>query len=72
MTTGGSKGKEYLRRLNEALTSFEQAITRREHKGLLDGAVTLQQDVDSARQRVIEAAVQIAKEARETYGEVKK
>lgn len=63
-----SKGKEFLRRLTDALATFEQAVVRRERKGFLDSAVTLQQEVDSARQRVIEAAVEIAKEAREAYG----
>ena len=66
------KGHEFLHRLNEALLNFEQAVTRREHKRMLDSAITLQQDVDDARQKVIEAAVEIAKEAREVYGEVRK
>lgn len=64
-----SKGKEFVRRLNETLIEFEQAVVRRERKGMLDSAVTLQQEVDKARQRVIETAVQIAKEAREVYKE---
>lgn len=66
------KGHEFLHRLSETLMAFEQAVVKREHKRMLDSAVSLQQDVDEARQRVIEAAVEIAKEARETYGEVKK
>lgn len=66
------KGHEFLHRLNEALLQFEQAIIRREHKRMLDSAISLQQDVDEARQGVIQAAVEIAKEAREVYGAVKK
>lgn len=66
-----SRGKEFLHQLNEALLAFEQAVVRREHKGLLDSAVSLQQDVDRGRQHVIDAAVRIAKEAREAYGEVR-
>lgn len=64
-----SKGREFLHRLNQSLLEFERAVARREHKKLWDSAVSLQQDVDHARQKVIEIAVQIAKEAREAYDE---
>ena len=66
------KGHEFLHRLNETLLDFEQAVVLREHKRMLDSTISLQQDVDEARQKVIQAAVDIAKEAREAYGEVKK
>jgi hypothetical protein len=66
------KGHEFLHRLNEALLTFEQAVVKREHKRMLDSAISLQQDVDEARQKVIQAAVEIAKEAREVYGDVKR
>lgn len=61
------KGHEFLHRLNEVLWELEQAVVRREHKKLLDSAVSLQQEVDKARQHVIEVVVEVVKEAREEY-----
>lgn len=55
-----SVGKEHLQKLHEALERFETAIKEREHPGLLRNKVALQQDVDNARQRVVEVVVQIA------------
>ena len=54
-----SVGKEHLQKLHEALAGFEQAITQREHPGILRNKVALQQDVDTTRQRVVEVVVQI-------------
>jgi hypothetical protein len=55
-----SVGKEHLQKLHEALERFEAAVKEREHPGLLRNKVALQQDVDTARQRVVEVVVQIA------------
>jgi cell division FtsZ-interacting protein ZapD len=63
------KGHEFLRRINEVLDQFERAVVRRERKKLLDSKISLQQAVDSARQRLIETVVQVVKEAKETYSE---
>jgi hypothetical protein len=55
-----SVGKEHLQKLHEALAGFETAVREREHPGLLRNKVALQQDVDNARQHVVEVVVQIA------------
>ncbi len=63
-----SKGQEFLHRLHEALGAFEKAVVQREHKKpFIDSKVTLQQDVDKARQRVVDEVVALMKEAREAY-----
>jgi hypothetical protein len=54
-----SVGKEHLQKLHEALATFETAVREREHPGLLRNKVALQQDVDNARQHVVEVVVQI-------------
>jgi hypothetical protein len=54
-----SVGKEYLKQIHEALSAFEEAIVKRENRGMLEGKTTLQQDVDSARERVVDAVVAI-------------
>ena len=54
-----SVGKEHLQKLHEALAGFEGAIKHREHPGFLRNKVALQQDVDRARERVVDAVVQI-------------
>ena len=59
-----SVGKEYLRQLHEVLAAFEQAIKLRENPGVLGASVALQQDVDRARQRVVEIVVEIATKER--------
>jgi hypothetical protein len=59
-----SIGKEYLRQLHEVLAAFEQAIKQRESPGVLGASVALQQDVDRARQRVVEIVVEIATKER--------
>lgn len=55
-----SVGKEHLQKIHEALASFEAAVKQREHPGFLGNKVALQQDVDTARQRVVEVVVQVA------------
>jgi hypothetical protein len=54
-----SVGKEYLKQIHEALAAFEDAIKKRENRGMLEGVTSLQQDVDNARERVVEAVVAI-------------
>lgn len=59
------KGQEYVRRVQEALEQFEQAIVRRENKKtLLDSKVTLQQEVSRARDQVLEVIAKIVAEER--------
>ena len=54
-----SVGKEYLRRIHEALAAFEEAVKQRANPGVLGASVALQQDVDRARQKVVEVVVDI-------------
>jgi len=54
-----SVGKEYLHQLHEALAGFEEAIARREHPGLLRSKIPLRQQVDNARQKVVDVVVEI-------------
>ena len=54
-----SVGKEYLKQIHEALAAFEEAIVKRENRGMLEGKTTLQQYVDNARERVVDAVVGI-------------
>lgn len=63
-----SIGKEYLHQIHEALAGLEQAIKRREHPGLLGSKVPLQQEVDSARQKVVDVVVQIITQERLQQG----
>ncbi len=63
-----SKGKELLHKLHEALATFEQAIVQREHKKpFIDSKVSFQQEVDGARQRVVDQVLELVKQAREAY-----
>ena len=59
-----SKGQEYLQQVQKALSKFEDAIVHREHKKLLESSVSVQQDVDRARQKVVDAVVQIVTKMR--------
>ena len=52
-----SKGLEFQQQLRGALKDLEDAIVRREHKKLLGTKVSLQQDVDTARNRVMKVVV---------------
>ena len=54
-----SVGKEYLKQIHEALAAFEDAIVKRENRGMLEGQTSLQQDVDTARERLVEVVVGI-------------
>lgn len=60
-----AKGQEYVRRVREALHNLEQAVARRENKKpLVDSKVTLQQDVDRAREQVMEVIAKVVAEER--------
>ncbi|HYR30728.1 MAG TPA: hypothetical protein VEO93_02320 [Gemmatimonadales bacterium] len=54
-----SVGKEYLRRIHEALAEFEEAIKQHANPGVLGTSVAGQQTVDRARQKVVEVVVDI-------------
>lgn len=54
-----SIGKEYLHKINERLREYEGAIIQREKFKPLESKVTRQQDVDHARQKVVDALVEI-------------
>lgn len=58
-------GKEMMQQLQGALGKFEEAIKRREHANLLDSKVTMQQEVDHARERVVEVVVDLVRGARQ-------
>jgi len=62
---GKSRGKEFLHRVHEVLDEFEAAVRR--EKGAFGRSVARQQDIDNARQKVVETIVQIVKEAQEAY-----
>ncbi|MDH3291212.1 MAG: hypothetical protein OEO20_06710 [Gemmatimonadota bacterium] len=57
-------GHEYLSRIHEALRDFESAVCDREKFKPLESKVTRQQDVDHARQRLIDAIVDIVTKER--------
>ncbi|MFQ5550912.1 MAG: hypothetical protein ACE5FJ_06720 [Gemmatimonadales bacterium] len=44
-----------LREVNQAIDEFEDAVKRHEHIKLLDSEVSLRQDIDRARERLLEA-----------------
>lgn len=54
-----SVGKEYLKQIHEALAAFEEAVKARENAPMLAGRTSLQQDVDNARERVVNVIVEI-------------
>jgi len=58
------KGHDYQRQIYEALSEFEDTIVHREHKKMLESKVPLQQEVDRARQRVVELLVRMVTEVR--------
>jgi hypothetical protein len=58
------KGREYVKRVQEALEGFEKAVVRRENKGLMESKVALQQEVDRAREQVLEVVAKIVAEER--------
>ncbi|UCG86698.1 MAG: hypothetical protein JSW71_22835 [Gemmatimonadota bacterium] len=59
-----SKGQEYIQQVQKALSAFEDAIVHREHKKLLESSVSVQQDVDRARQKVVDTVVEIVTKVR--------
>lgn len=59
-----SIGKEYLSRIHERLRNFEQAVVDREKFKPLESKVTRQQEVDTARDKVIEIIVDIVTKER--------
>ncbi len=54
-----TKGREYLAQIHAALRDFEEAVVQREKFKLMESKVTRQQDVDAARQKVVDAVVKI-------------
>ena len=54
-----STGREYLQKVQHTLSEFEDSIVHREHKKILESKVSLQQDVDAARQKVIDVVVEL-------------
>ena len=62
--TSMSKGKEYLARIHERLRAFEAAVVEREKFKPLDSKITRQQDVDAARDKLMETIVDIVTKAR--------
>ena len=54
-----SVGKEYLRRIHEALAEFEQAVREHANPGVLGASVAAEQNVDRARQNVVDVVVDI-------------
>ncbi len=59
-----SQGREYVQLLQKALSEYEDAIVHREHKKLLESKVAVQQDADSARQKVVDTVVGIVTKVR--------
>ena len=63
-----SVGKEYLRVLHEALAEFEAAVRKHEKPDMLASRVSLQQDVDKARERVVDTVGNIVTQDRMARG----
>jgi len=59
-----SVGREYVQLVQKALSRYEETIVHREHKKLLESKVPLQQEVDSARQNVLDVVVDIVTKER--------
>ncbi|UCD25483.1 MAG: hypothetical protein JSW51_06090 [Gemmatimonadota bacterium] len=59
-----SQGHEYVQRVQKALSEYEDAIVHREHKKLLESKVSVQQDADNARQKVVDTVVDIVTKVR--------
>jgi hypothetical protein len=59
-----TQGHEYIQQVQRALSQYEDAIVHREHKKLLESSVSVQQDVDTARKKVVDTVVQIVTSAR--------
>ncbi len=55
------RGQEMMKQVQDALHGFEEAIVKREHKGMLESKVPLQQEVDKTRQRVVDVVVALVR-----------
>ena len=53
------EGHEYLHQIHDALAEFEEAIVRRQKRKLIEAQVPLQQQVDNARQKVVDVVVKL-------------
>ena len=51
-----------LKKLNNAIDEFEQAVKKHEHVGMLDHEVALRENLDRARQRLREIVVGLVEE----------
>ncbi len=58
------QGREYLAKIHERLRHFEDAVVVREKWKPLESKVTRQQDVDSAREKLVDAIVEIVTQER--------
>ena len=59
-----SQGREWVQQLQKSLSEYEDAIMHREHKKLLETKVSVQQDADKAREKVVETVVDIVTRVR--------
>lgn len=54
-----SEGREHLKKVQDALRKFEEAVVEREKLKPLDSKVIRQQAVDNAREKVVDVVVQL-------------
>jgi len=59
-----SKGMEFQRRIQDALAQFEAAVVRRENKKMLESGVSLQQEVDRARDQLLKVVAEVVTQQR--------
>jgi hypothetical protein len=59
-----SQGREWVQQLQRALSAYEDAIMHREHKKLMETKVSVQQDADKAREKVVDTVVDIVTKVR--------
>jgi len=59
-----SQGREWVQQLQRALSEYEDAIMHREHKKLMETKVSVQQDADKAREKVVDTVVDIVTRVR--------
>ena len=55
-----SRGKEMMKKVQDALRSFEEAIVAREARRI-GSKVALQQDIDNAREAVVDVVVALVR-----------
>jgi hypothetical protein len=58
------KGHEYLAKIHDALREFEDAVVKRESWKPLESKVMREQETDRARQKLIDAIVEIVTQER--------